>query len=86
MQSGDYFPITAVGSGMIVASSTWGSTLDLDLSKNKDFAEVTERLAEIEKRLAILRPNEELQARFPALQEAYDNYKLIEKLVNDKRE
>jgi len=37
----------------------------------------------IEKRLAILIPNEELQARFPALQEAYDHYKLIEKLVND---
>lgn len=86
IQSGDYtMPITAVGSGMIVSSSNWSTTLDLNLPSNKDFQEVTDRLTEIEKRLAILRPNEELQARFPALQEAYDNYKLIEKLVNDKK-
>ena len=82
-QTGDYFPITTVNSRMLVSNSNWGATLDLDLGKNKDFVEVTDRLTEIEKRLAILRPNEELQARFPALQEAYDNYKLIEKLVND---
>lgn len=84
-QSGDYIPITTVGAGMLVTNSNWGTTLDLDLSNNKDFKEVSDRLAEIEKRLAILRPNKELQSRFPALQEAYDNYKLIEKLVNDSK-
>ena len=40
-----------------------------------------DRVEEIEKRLAILQPNETLQEKYPALQEAYDAYKIIEKLV-----
>ncbi len=57
--------------------------MDLNLSQNKEFRELKDKIEGIEQRLAILIPNTDLQARFPALQEAYDHYKLIEKLVND---
>ena len=46
---------------------------------------LVKRVEEIEKRLAILRPNEELQSKYPALQEAYETYKIIEKIVNDSQ-
>jgi len=80
-QPGQY--LTA-GSGITVSSGASWQTLDLDLDKNKEFKELKHRISDIEKRLAIVIPNTELQARFPALQEAYDHYKLIEKLVNDQ--
>lgn len=80
-QPGQY--LTA-GSGITISSGASWQTLDLDLKENKEFKELSERMADIEKRLAIVIPNTELQARFPALQEAYDHYKLIEKLVNDQ--
>jgi hypothetical protein len=47
-------------------------------------AEVKERVSAIEDRLAILRPDKELEAKYPALKEAYDHYKLIEKLVREQ--
>lgn len=74
-----------VGNGISVTYSTpLIPKVDIDLSDNKDFDELRERISGIEKRLAIVIPNVELQSRFPALQEAYDHYKLIEKLVNDQ--
>ena len=85
VQSGDYIPVTAVGSGLV--QSAYGNgwqTLDLKLPENKDFQELQSRISAIEKRLAILQPNETLQAKYPSLQEAYDHYKLIEKIVNDQ--
>lgn len=82
-QSGQY--LVAGGGITISANPTWGSTLDLNLPDNKDFKELKERIKNIERRLAIVIPNAELQARFPALQEAYEHYKLIEKLVDDRR-
>ena len=82
-QPGQYL---VAGNGITIsASPTWGSTLDLNLPNNKDFSELKERIENIERRLAIVIPNTELQERFPALQEAYDHYKLIEKLVNDRQ-
>jgi hypothetical protein len=87
MSTGDY-PYTNIytaGAGLMVSSGASWQTLELNLPDNKDFKEVQSRLDAIESRLAILRPNEELQARFPALQEAYEHYKLIEKLVNDQK-
>jgi len=80
-QPGEYI---ATSNGITIsASPSWGS-LDLNLPENEDFKELKERIEGIEKRLAIVIPNTELQARFPALQEAYNHYKLIEKLVNDQ--
>lgn len=69
------------GLGITISSS---NILDLNLPDNKDFKEIKSRIEDIEKRLAIVVPNTELQAKFPALQEAYEHYKLIEKLVNDQ--
>jgi hypothetical protein len=69
-----------IGANTIVGYNTYGS-LELKLPENRDFQDVQSRLSEIERRLAILKPNEILQAKYPALQEAYDHYKLIERLV-----
>ena len=73
------------GAGITISSGPTWQTLDLNLEHNKEFREIKDQIAAIEQRLAILVPNTALQARFPALQEAYDNYKLIEKLVNDPK-
>lgn len=43
------------------------------------------RIEAIEARLAIIEPNQALQDKYPALQEAYEAYKIIERLVNDKK-
>jgi hypothetical protein len=80
-QAGQY--LTA-GDGITVSGSGSWQSLDLNLPDNKDFIELKGRIEGIEQRLAIVVPNEALQARFPALQEAYNHYKLIEKLVNDQ--
>ena len=84
--TGDYIPLRTVGPGLL--QSTFGAnwqSIELKLPENKDFQDVQARLAAIEQRLAILQPNETLQAKYPSLQEAYDHYKLIESLVNDQQ-
>jgi len=63
-----------------IGNNIWGS-IELNLPSDTNFRDVLRRLVEVEKRLAILEPNQELHEKFPALQEAYDHYKLIEKLV-----
>lgn len=72
------------GPGVTISSAGHWSSLELDLSNNKEFQELKQKIEGIEERLAILVPNTELQERFPALQEAYNHYKVIEKLVNDQ--
>ena len=75
---GQIGPYLTAGNGITISSnSTSASKLDLDLSNDSDFKELKERIENIERRLAIVIPNTELQERFPALQEAYDHYKLI---------
>ncbi len=73
------------GNGITISTSPTWQSLDLNLEHNKEFRDLKKQIASIEERLSILVPNEALQARFPALQEAYNNYKLIEKLVNDPK-
>jgi hypothetical protein len=73
------------GDGMMITASSGWQSLELNLPSDQNFKDMVSRIEAIEKRLAILIPNEGLQARFPALQEAYDHYKLIEKLVNDQK-
>lgn len=43
--------------------------------------EIEERLREVEKRLLIVDPSTESLSKYPALAEAYREYKIIEKLV-----
>ena len=47
--------------------------------------DIVDRLESIEKRLAIVSPDVELMEKYPSLQEAYDHYKLVEKLVQDQK-
>lgn len=65
-----------VGTG-INGDATW---VDYDSKINT----VSSRLDKIEERLLIIQPDQELMKKYPALKEAYDHYKLIEALVNDK--
>lgn len=80
----DIYLSTVGGSGIAISNHSSYQSITGNFSNKEDFQKLSERLAGIEERLAILRPNWELQARFPALQDAYDHYRLIEKLVNDQ--
>lgn len=51
-----------------------------------EFDEMTERIGKIEERLAILQPNIELHDKFPALRRAYEEYLMLEKLINGSRD
>lgn len=62
-----------------INGATWTSHLT-----NAEYDKLTARVVALEKRLAILQPNETMQEKYPALQEAYDAYKIIEKLVSTK--
>jgi hypothetical protein len=72
------------GSGIGISSQQYWTEVSLNLRNNREFQDLQNRLTEIEEQLLILKPNEVLQAKYPALQEAYDAYKIIEKLVNDE--
>lgn len=74
--AGDYYP-TAISQGI-----SYGMTLDLNQSP--EFQALKDRIIGIEKQLCILQPNIALQEKYPALQEAYDAYQVILKLVNDQ--
>lgn len=50
----------------------------------EDHLKLCKRLEAIEERLAIIIPNQTLHDKFPALQEAYEAYKIVERLVNEK--
>lgn len=53
--------------------------------KGADFVlpimELVERLSELERQLLILRPAIERLEKYPALKEAYEAYKMLDKLV-----
>ena len=44
-----------------------------------------DRITKIEKRLLILEPNFELHDKYPSLKEAYEQYKIIERLITDEQ-
>lgn len=70
--------LTSTGTG----TATW-TTSDYYTTYNVD---INKRLDQIEARLLILQPAIELHEKYPALKEAYEHYKLIEKLVNSQIE
>lgn len=82
---GQPLPNLVGGSGITITTDggNW-SNIAMDLSTNKEFQDLKKKIEGIEKRLAILVPNIGLQEKFAALQEAYNHYKVIEKLVNDQ--
>jgi hypothetical protein len=69
------------GAGLTISNNSSWRSINLDLPNNTDFRKIQERLNVIEGRLAILQPNQSLQDKFPALQEAYEAYKIIERLI-----
>jgi hypothetical protein len=72
----------------ICAQPKWGtinsSFLEPSYETEKQLMAIQERMTKIEERLAIIRPDRALQEKYPALKEAYEHYKLIEKLVRDQ--
>lgn len=72
----------------IVPGPNWGeitaASFEPSYAHVKEFNDIKERISAIEDRLAIIRPDEALQEKYPSLKEAYDHYKLIEKLVKDQ--
>lgn len=43
--------------------------------------DLDERLRAVEKRLLLIAPSDGVLSKYPALKEAYDNYRIIEKLT-----
>lgn len=80
-----FLGVTSAASGAtLTMNPSWASTYNSPgLPTAAEFVDMLDRMERIEDRLAILIPNDDLQKRFPALQEAYDAYKMIEKLVQD---
>lgn len=67
-------------------SPTW---IDTSYSNSIDWsagARIEKRLAVIEERLAILTEDKEGMEKFPALKEAYEHYKMIERLCKGNSE
>ncbi len=72
----------------LVPGPNWGeitmSPFEPTYTHVKEISDIKERISAIEDRLAIIRPDEVLQEKYPSLKEAYEHYKLIEKLVRDQ--
>jgi hypothetical protein len=89
-----YVPTTAGGATGQILTTNSTHTHIINSAVNTEWTTPNEaelktidrRLEEIEKRLHILtKPNQELLDKYPALKEAYDHYKLIEKLIGEEQ-
>lgn len=75
--------ITSTGNGDFSESTTkvYVDTSTLTISA---LQEVQKEIKQIKDRLCLLdNPDSNLMKKYPALKEAYENYKMIEKLVNE---
>lgn len=80
---------TASSSNLVLtanSTSTGWTTLTNAGFVSSEMDEICERLDKIEERLIILLPNLELHDKFPALRRAYEDYLILEKLINGKRD
>jgi hypothetical protein len=77
----------ATGTYTINTASSWPSyttTVDNDLvvkRPGKNDLHVAKTLEALMERLAVIEPNFELMEKYPALREAYENYKVMEALL-----
>jgi len=81
---GDIWVDTNSITNVTPTSVTWESQQNYDLTiqrEGKPPLRVAETLEKIMDRLAILEPDFDKMDRYPALREAYDNYKLIEAML-----
>ena len=74
-------PSVFTSTGLAVVGSIGATYITGTFTSQSDSQILLKRIEAIEERLAILEPNQELQEKYPSLQEAYDAYKIIEKLV-----
>ncbi len=70
--------------GVVLTAGSTGATWG-PIFAESDYKILLKRIEAIEARLAIIEPNQIMQDKYPALQEAYEAYKIIERLVNDKK-
>jgi hypothetical protein len=71
------------GPGLSVCDS--GTWITISSTTENSIKEMSSRIDELEKKLSILVENREAQEKFPALKEAYEAYKIIERLVYDHK-
>ena len=84
-------PITVSGTGTgytySTASNKTSSSINLE-GKESDILiqgkSMKAWMESVEKRLAILQPNPELQEKYEALQEAYEHYKTLEAILYEQ--
>lgn len=63
--------------------SQFSVSSDSVISYSDPYADMNFRITEIEKQLLLIKPDQYMMDKYPALKEAYDHYQLILKLVRD---
>lgn len=69
------------GPGTVLISDGLLSVSSWQIPETNDLKKIQERLSVVEERLLIIYPDKEMHEKYPALKEAYEAYKVIEKLV-----
>ena len=85
--TGSYYVSTGTGVGTMWSTPTLNSTAVLTTSKGNsvDLDELAEMMKIMKERLLILIPAFEKHEKYAALKKAYDNYKMIEALIQEDR-
>lgn len=85
--TGSYYVSTGTGVGAMWSTPTINSAAVLHTSKGNsvDLDELAEMMKIMKERLLILIPDFEKHEKYAALKKAYDNYKIIEALIQEDR-
>ena len=75
---------TSNTSNITFTSNNTGSLIGLNLPGDKNYQALLKQVEELEKRMLIINPNNDLHEKYPALKEAYDEYQLISAIVDNK--
>ena len=67
--------------GNVIANSNF--VANLDVSGTTQYQDLLKRVEELEERLLVLHPNHKLHEKYESLKEAYESYKIIERLVDE---
>jgi hypothetical protein len=85
--TGSYYVSTGTGVGTMWSTPTINSAAVLSTSKGNsvDLDELAEMMKIMKERLLILIPDFEKHEKYAALKKAYENYKMIEALIQEER-
>lgn len=85
--TGSYYVSTGTGGGSMWSTPTINTPAVLSTSKGNsvDLDELAEMMKIMKERLLILIPAFEKHEKYAALKKAYDNYKMIEALIQEDR-